>query len=156
MGFFDKLFKNNSNDEDNKYILFAALGSLLSISDGKATSEEGLWIAQYVASINGMTAERHKKILNRSIGDGANAMKNSKKLNENEKIELLDFLIGVAIADGYFHGQEAAFIFTYSMFLGFSKEKSLNLLNHFFDEYEIDLNEFKNACEQMKDRFNEF
>lgn len=149
MGIFDKLF-NNKKDEDNKHVLSASLGFLLAASDGDASPDEGKWIGQYIASIPGMTQERHKRIIDRSISEGTEALKIAPSLSEDERIELVNFMIGVATADGYFHGKEAAFILTFSMFIGFSKDQAMNIMDHLFSEHEIDNNEFQNACKEMK------
>ena len=47
-------------------------------------------------------------------------LNHAQKLSE-EKNRTNQFFNRVTTADGYFHGEEAAFIFTFSIFLGFNK-----------------------------------
>lgn len=155
MGLINRLFGSKTSNEDDKYVLFGALGSMLALSDGEGTKEEGEWVGGYLASVPGMTRERHVNIIKRAGAEGHNALNHAQKLNEDEKIELINFLIGVATADGYFHGEEAAFIFTFSIFLGFNKDQSMNICNHLLEEYDINMDEFNNACDKMKSRFNQ-
>ena len=55
MSIFNKLFSDKSSNEDDKYVLYAALGSMLALSDGDASQDEGKWVGLYISSIPGMT-----------------------------------------------------------------------------------------------------
>ena len=154
MGFFDKLFKNNSKDEDNKYVLFAIVGFGLAMSDGEATFDEGAWIGDYIANINGMTPERHEKIIIRSQQERQSVMKLLPSLKEHEKIELINFLTGVATADGYFHGKEAAYIYAFSMIIGLSEKQIDDVFDKLFSDFKIDTKEFQSALAEMKNNLN--
>ena len=147
MGIFDKLFKNN-NDEDNKYVLFASMAIALSASDGDFSTEEALELGRYLSNVPGMTAERQKKIITRADKEGLEALKSAKDLTKKDKLELINFLIGIATSDGYFHGEEAAFIVTFTLLLGYSKDEAMRINDHLFQEYKIDLKEFEIALQK--------
>ena len=61
MGIFDKLFKKHKGDD--KYILFAKAGLLLSHADGDFSDQENQWIVEYVESIPNITEDRVDNIL---------------------------------------------------------------------------------------------
>ena len=154
MGFFDNLFKKDSTDNDDKYVLFASLYSLLADSDGEVSIEEGEYFANYLVSKDGMTMERYTKIVERASIEhhAADAIKIAKKFSKDERHELINFLIGLAQSDGYFHPIEAASIWAYSRILDFPREESKAIYDRLLNEYGIDYGEFLNASKQMKNK----
>tara|TARA_B100001287_G_scaffold235392_1_gene207525 strand:- start:11973 stop:12449 length:477 start_codon:yes stop_codon:yes gene_type:complete len=154
MGIFDKLFKNNTKDEDNKHVLFATVGFGLAISDGEATVDEGSWIGNYISNIQGMTPERHQKIILRSQQERETIMQLLPSLDEDEKIELINFMVGVATADGYFHGEEAAYMYAFSMLMGLSEKQTEAIFDEVFSQFKIDVKEFESAIAKMKNNLN--
>ena len=69
-------------------------------------------------------------------------------MKEDEKIELINFLIGVAMSDGYFHGAEANHIAMVGVLIGLDP---VNIINHITTNYEIDENEMTVSMENMKE-----
>ena len=126
MGIFDKLFKKHKGDD--KYILFAKAGLLLSHADGDFSDQENQWIVEYVESIPKITEDRVDNILKKGSENLAEISSFSELKSLNDKKEFINFLIGVAKADGNLDALELKFI--------------TNLIEHLSvqDEYEVFLN----------------
>jgi len=126
MGIFDKLFKKHKGDD--KYILFAKAGLLLSHADGDFSDQENQWIVEYVESIPNITEDRVDNILKKGSENLAEISSFSELKSLNDKKEFINFLIGVAKADGILDALELKFI--------------TNLIEHLSvqDEYEDFLN----------------
>ena len=108
MGIFDKLFKKHKGDD--KYILFAKAGLLLSHADGDFSDQENQWIVEYVESIPNITEDRVDNILKKGSENLAEISSFSELKSLNDKKEFINFLIGVAKADGVLDALELKFI----------------------------------------------
>ena len=108
MGLFDKLFKKHKGDD--KYILFAKAGLLLSHADGDFSDQENQWIVEYVESIPNITEDRVDNILKKGSENLAEISSFSELKSLNDKKEFINFLIGVAKADGVLDALELKFI----------------------------------------------
>ena len=154
MEFFEKLFQTDAERNDDKYVLFASLYSLLANADDDVSIEEGEYFADYLISKKGMTMERYNKIVERAFTENhaADARETAKKFDKDERDELINFLIDLAQSDGHFHPIEAASIWTYSTILGFPREESKAIYDRLLNEYGIDYGELLNAVKQMKNK----
>ncbi len=146
MGILDKIFGANSN-EDDKYVIFWACSYALAGADGEVTKDEAEFAASYIFNAPGMTEKRYNSIKERFTRESQTAMAKARDLKEDEKIELINFLIGIAMSDGYFHGAEANHIAMLGALIGLNPE---NLIHHITNNYEIDENEMIDSMEKMK------
>lgn len=146
MGILDKIFGTSSN-EDDKYVIFMACSYGLAAADGEISDEESNFSGSYIASLPGMTEKRYNSIKERFTRESKTAVEKAKDLKEDEKIELINFLIGVAMSDGYFHGAEANHIAMLGVLIGLDP---VNIINHIATNYEIDENEMIDSMENMK------
>tara|TARA_B100000963_G_C22624877_1_gene671817 strand:+ start:1244 stop:1927 length:684 start_codon:yes stop_codon:yes gene_type:complete len=141
-------FRDDISD-DNKYILFATLAIALFSTDGEISSKEGFELGRYLSSVPGMNPEREKKIVLTAKNKGLEIIQSANSLSVKDREELINFLISMATADGYFHGREAAFIIQSSILMGHTKEQVKELNYRIFTDYKIDLDEFKNGFQKM-------
>lgn len=146
MGILDKIFGASSN-EDDKYVIFWACSYALAGADGEISNEEAKFASSYIANAPGMTENRFNIIKERFAKESETALAKARDLKEDEKIELINFLIGVAMADGYFHGAEVNHIAMLGVLIGLNPE---NLIHHITTNYEIDENEMIDSMENMK------
>lgn len=146
MGILDKIFGTSSN-EDDKYVIFMACSYGLAAADGEISDEESNFSGSYIANLPGMTEKRYNSIRERFTRESKTAVEKAKDLKEDEKIELINFLIGVAMSDGYFHGAEANHIAMVGVLIGLDP---VNIINHIATNYEIDENEMIDSMENMK------
>jgi|TARA_B110000238_G_scaffold76103_1_gene83773 uncharacterized tellurite resistance protein B-like protein len=141
MGLLSKIF-GNDDDADLKYVLFAAFSGSLSNVDGEMTNEEVQVINNYLSSVPGMTEQRQIKIIKKANNQSEEAFKSAQALNEKDKLELIGFLVDVAFADGYFHGEEASYIIKFSVDLGFNPSQ---ITDYVMDNFDINIDEFVEA-----------
>ena len=145
MGIFDKLFGNKN--EDDKLVILTVLGELVSQSDGNMDKTELDWISEYISSQENMTETRFNTIMKRAREEGLSILNKIQKMNEDDKLEILNFMVGVAESDGYFHGSEAMSIAGFSTFLGFD---AIKILEDIQSKFDIDEDELEAAAENMK------
>ena len=150
MGILDKIFGASSN-EDDKYVIFMACSYALAGADGEVSDEEAKFSGSYIAGLPGMTEKRYNSIRERFTREAETALVKAKDLKEDDKIELINFLIGVAMSDGYFHGAEANHIAMVGVLIGLDP---VHIINHIASNYEIDENEMTVALENMKQYLN--
>lgn len=144
MGIFDKLFKKHKGDD--KYILFAKAGLLLSHADGDFSDQENQWIVEYVESIPNITEDRVDNILKKGSENLAEISSFSELKSLNDKKEFINFLIGVAKADGILDALELKFITILIEHLSVQDEYE-DFLNS-IDEKNIEENhDYKNALQ---------
>ena len=152
MGILDRVFGNNSSDDD-KFVIFLGVCSVLSTVDGEVTEDEVMRAAAHIAQSPGMTEERYNRIYNRFRSEESDqALAKAADLTDDEKWELLNLLIDIAVSDGYFHGEEASFICTLTVLIGLDHE---HVSNHIFKEYNIDNKEFEVATKRLEERMRE-
>ena len=144
MGIFDKLFGNKN--QDDKLVILTVMGELVSQSDGNMDKTEIDWISKYISSQENMTEPRFNKIMERAREEGLSILNKIQKMNEDDKLEILNFMVGVAESDGYFHGSEAWSIAGFSALLGFDANK---IFEDMQSKYDIDKDELDAAAENM-------
>ena len=147
MGILNRFFgKSNSTNED-KLALFLNLMSNLSGVDGNQSSEEVDFIQNYLSKMeNNFTREKWERIVVKAQEIGSNAISQASKLAENEKSELLNALIGIAAADGYFAGAEYTWIMVFASALGLDVDK---ISNDIMDRYQVNLNEAETSMKSV-------
>tara|TARA_Y100000022_G_C13078815_1_gene296802 strand:- start:201 stop:671 length:471 start_codon:yes stop_codon:yes gene_type:complete len=147
MGILDTIFGTSSSSEDDKYVLYLFAALNVATVDGVAAKEEENKIFEFFLSDLGFSNERYNKIRNRADKEGAQVFSKAKNLNDDDKIELMNFLVDIATSDGYFHGEELVYIIGIGMLIGLNSEK---LYNHLTDNFEIDSDEVKKASDRME------
>lgn len=149
MGILDKIFGPQDSSEDDKYVLYMNLALNLIAVDGDQSDDEMNKFFDFFRSIPGMTESRYERIHNRVVKqDGP--LSYIDKINEDEKFELINFLIDLANSDGYFHGEECAYIILLAMMLKLDVEKLYDFLN---TNYLINQAELEVATERLKENF---
>jgi len=146
MGILDNIFGSSSSDDD-KYVIFLGVCSILSTVDGEVTEDEVMAAGAQIAQSPGMTEERFNRIYSRFRSESEQAIAKAADLSDDEKWELLNMLINVAVSDGHFHGEEASFICMLTILMGLDYE---HVANHIFEEYNIDNKEFEAATKRME------
>jgi len=148
MGILDKLFGNSGGKkEEDKLVLFVKLLMNLAEADGERSEEEGDYIFDYVSrSSSVITKEKWMDITSKAESLGGKAIEMALKLDQNEKMELVKELIGIAASDGYFHGAEFGWIMVLSTTIGLDAEivEYEILKNH-----EIDLDELNKSMKDL-------
>ena len=85
--------------------------------------------------------------MERAREEGLSILNKIQKMNEDDKLEILNFMVGVTESDGYFHGSEAMSIAGFSTFLGFD---AIKILEDIQSKFDIDEDELEAAAENMK------
>jgi len=152
MGILDKIFGSSPSTLDDKYVLYMSLAINLTAVDGEQSQDEIDELFKFFGSIPGMTESRYTRIHDRVTNEGNNALSHIDKLSEDDKLELVNFLIDIATADGHFHGEEFAYILMMGVMLGLDYNK---LFDHLIENHEIDKDEFDLASERLKKQFKE-
>ena len=146
MGILDSIF-GSSNKEDDKYVIFTACAMQLSFADGEVSQSEADFVVKYLRTNEpAISDNRLKKILDRGHDEGPELIGKITTLSENDRLELIQLLIGVAASDGEFHGEEAATIITWSIALGLNYEKISNFI---FENYDVDTKQLEAAMSRI-------
>ena len=124
----------------------------LTAVDGEQSQDEIDELFKFFGSIPGMTESRYTRIHDRVTNEGNNALSYINKLSEDDKLELVNFLIDIATADGHFHGEEFAYILMMGVMLGLDYTK---LFDHLIENHEIDKDEFDVASERLKNKYKD-
>ena len=140
MGIFNKLFK--SKKEDDKLVILAVLGEMVAESDGIMDENEKKWISEFISSQPKMNESRFNNIIQRARKEGAEILNKINKMDQDEKLEILNFMIGVALSDGYFHGSEAMAISIFSVSLGFDPLKVLQDIKEKYNSADLIIKSF--------------
>jgi len=111
MGILGNIFGSNSSDDD-KWIIYTRCAMALAHVDGETSEEEVHGTVARLHQRSGLSNDRVWSIIEKAKNeDFSAAIERAKStLSEDEKLDLLDFLIGNAHDDGYFHGEEVVFI----------------------------------------------
>lgn len=152
MGILDTIFGTSSSSEDDKYVLYLWAAINVATVDGVADEEEENKIYEFFLSDLGFSTERYDKIRNRADREGAQVFSKAKNLNDDDKMELMNFLVDIATSDGHFHGEELVYIVGVGILLGLNYAK---LYNHLTENFEIDPDEVKIASERIKKNMNQ-
>tara|TARA_B100001093_G_scaffold478040_1_gene505870 strand:+ start:5613 stop:6071 length:459 start_codon:yes stop_codon:yes gene_type:complete len=152
MGILDTIFKTSSSSEDDKYVLYLWAALNVATVDGVADEKEENKIYEFFGLNLGFSAERYDKIRNRADREGTQIFSKAKNLNDDDKMELMNFLVDIATSDGHFHGEELIYIVGIGMLLELNYAK---LYNHLTENFEIDPDEVKIASERIKKNMNQ-
>ena len=152
MGILDTISGTSSSSEDDKYVLYMSAAINLTAVDGEQSQEELDKLFEFFGSIPGMTESRYSRIHDRVINEENNAFSHIGKLSEDDRLELVNFLVDIATADGHFHGEEFAYILMMGVMLGLDYKK---LFDHLAESHEIDQDEFDVASERLKKKYKE-
>ncbi|MDC1218159.1 TerB family tellurite resistance protein [Flavobacteriaceae bacterium] len=146
MGILDSIL-GSSNKEDDKYVIFTACAFLVSSVDGEVSQPEGDFVVKYLReNIPSISENRVKKILDRGFKEGPGLVAKIIDFSENDKLEVIQLLIGVAASDGEFHGAEVAMIITISLNLGLNTKAISSFI---IENYDVD-------TKQLEDGFSRF
>lgn len=152
MGILDKIFGSSPSTLDDKYVLYMSVAINLTAIDGEQSQQEIDKVFEFFGSIPGMTESRYKRIHDRVTNEANNTFSHVDKLSKDDKLELVNFLVDIATADGHFHGEEFAYILITGVLLGFDYNK---LFDHLLENHQIDKDEFDIASERLKNQFKE-
>ena len=151
MGILDKLFGSSSN-QDDKWVMYIRMSMALAHVDGETTKDEVDGAIGRLLVDKGVSADRIPSILERAKDQTFDeALENAKSLNDDERIELLNHLIGNAHDDGYFHGEEVVFIAYVGAQIGLNPESLIaHMMTH--ETYkDVDPEEVTKAMEKFID-----
>jgi len=153
MGILNKIFGSTSSNEDDKYVLYLSLALQLAAVDGVGAQEEENKIYEFFLSDLKLTKEHYNRIRNKVDSVGEKTFSTIDKLNDDDKVELLNFLVDMATSAGHFHGDELVFIVTIGAFLGLDHEKLFDRLTSMFEVDQDEINKaFERAQKHMKDK----
>ena len=151
MGILDKMFgSSEASSDDDKYVLYLTTAINLTAVDGEQSQSEIDKLFEFFGSLPGMTEARYKKIHDRVTSGDENSVSYIEKMNEDDKLELINFLIELANSDGHFHGEEFAYVLLTGSLMGLDYEK---LFNHIAEKYHVDEEEFNVASARLKKSF---
>ena len=130
MSILDKVFgKSSKSEEDNRWAIFLNLCTTIIEADGVVSDSEIGFSRSY--------CQKKAPHLNNSDWDriaaladslGPEGLVKAQKLSESDKIELIDYLMGIAISDNDFSSQEAARIIMIAVAIGVEKGKCFDML----------------------------
>jgi len=154
MGILDKIFgKSERKNKEDKLVLFVNLFMNLAGADGERSKEEGDYIIDYVSRYSSeITNEKWMEIVSKAESLGDNAMGMAIELDQNEKIKLVEELIGLAGSDGHFHGAEFSWIMVFSETIGLD---SKIVQDEILKNHEIDMDEFDKSLREIENRLED-
>ena len=154
MGILDKIFgKSERKNKEDKLVLFVNLFMNLAGADGERSKEEGDYIIDYVSRYSSeITKEKWMEIVLKAESLGDNAMEMAIELDQNEKIKLVEELIGLAGSDGHFHGAEFSWIMVFSETIGLD---SKIVQDEILKNHEIDMDEFNKSLREFENRLED-
>lgn len=159
MGILNKIFGTTSSEQqDDKYLFFLWAMIETAHADGNLDASESMKLVDYFQNHIGMSESRFLRLQDRynEQVDQFSIIEKAKNLTDEDKVELLNMLCGIALADGHFHGFEATRIAAIAMSMG------LNMATVFKDivsKFDIDPDEiaeatkiFSNKLDELKDQ----
>ena len=154
MGILDKIFgKSERKNKEDKLVLFVNLFMNLAGADGERSKEEGDYIIDYVSRYSSeITKEKWMEIVSKAESLGDKAMGMAIELDHNEKIKLVEELIGLAGSDGHFHGAEFSWIMVFSETIGLD---SKIVQDEILKNHEIDMDEFNKSLREFENRLED-
>ena len=147
-----KLFNDYQSDPElQKWALYLNLVNAISSVDGEVSEDEVAFFKNYLnENSKNLTESKWETIC--KISDKIDPIDTAKKLQENEKIELLEFLTSVATSDGYFHSKELVWINFFSMLIGLDYERITELI---FEKHKFDKDELRSAWSEMYEKLKD-
>tara|TARA_B110000014_G_scaffold194063_1_gene142959 strand:- start:1358 stop:1819 length:462 start_codon:yes stop_codon:yes gene_type:complete len=151
MGILDKVFGSSSTSDD-KWLIYTKCAMVLAHVDGDTSEKEVHGAVARLHQRGGLSRDKINSLIDRASNEDFDAAIERAKstLSEDEKLDLVNFLIGNAQDDGYFHGEEVVFI----AWVGAQFDMDADaLIAHMVAEesYEnVDIEEVKKALERFK------
>lgn len=148
MGILDKIFgKSERKKKEDKLVLFVNLLMNLAGADGERSEEEYGYVFDYASRYSTeITKEKWMEIVSKAESLGDNAMRMAIKLDQNEKIKLVEELIGLADSDGHFHAAEFTWIIGFCLQIGLDKDIAEELLKN----HSVDIDEVNKVIKNLK------
>ena len=110
MGILDKIFGAGSSDDD-KWVLYVSMSMALAQADGETTQEEVEGSIVRLLRDKGVSQDKIPSIVekaqNQDLGETFTKIRDFK---DDDKLDLISYLINISHDDGYFHGEELVFI----------------------------------------------
>lgn len=153
MGILDKIFGAGSSD-DEKWVLYLSMSMALAQADGETTKEEVDGSIIRLLRDKGVNQDRIPSIVekaqNQNLGHTFTKIADFK---EDDKIDLINYLITIAHDDGYFHGEELVFICLAGTMMGLDGEYLYNHLNTHEEYLKVNQDEINKAFERVNKSF---
>ena len=148
MGILDKIFgKSERKKKEDKLVLFVNLLMNLSGADGDRSEEEYGYVFDYASRYSSeITKEKWMEIVSKAESLGDKAMGMAIELDHNEKIKLIEELIGLANSDGHFHGAEFTWIVVFCRQIGLDQDIAEELLKN----HSVDMDEVNKTIKNLK------
>ena len=145
MNIFEKLMGGNSDLD--KWALFFSLGYGLAGSDGEFSKSEGHFSGAFLREKGNLSDADLKKVIEKSqnIKD---PIEKVQKLSNDDQLELFKYLIGLASADGKFHGNEYLAILALVFAIGIDPQVITNIICNLDT---VDPEELRKAYQKMID-----
>ena len=118
MGIFQKLF---GSAEEDKWALYMRLGFILAASDGNATQDEGDFSGKFIIDKGKLTQSQYDRVREKFLKMD-NPFEKILELSNDEKQELLKFLLTLAMTDNEFHEKEFLFIINCTLTMGMNPQ----------------------------------
>ena len=155
MGILDKIFgTSSSQQQDDKYLFYFWAMFETAHADGSLDDSEGKKLVDYFQNHIGMSESRFLRLQERynEQVDQFSIIEKAKNLTDEDKVELLNMLCGIALADGHFHAFEATRIAAIAMSMGLSMA---TVLEDIISKFEIDPDELAEATKIFSNKLNE-
>ena len=120
----------------------------IAYADGSVDDSEIMKIVDYFQNHIGMSESRFNSLQGRynELVDRFPLIELAKNLTSEDKVELINILCGIALADGHFHGFEATKIAILAKKIGLS---SKTVLEDILSKFEIDTDELAEALKSL-------
>ena len=150
MGILDTIFGNTTSSLEDKIAIYLALFTALARADGKVDEVELSFSRSFLADIpgvKGLTENQWESIFSKAdknmveFGTQSGWTSWAKKLTEEDKDELITYLVQGAASDGHIDSSEVAFILVISQTIGHDGMDVLAYMeqNYGLDKAEVDL-----------------
>ena len=147
MGIFEKLTGGN-NSEIEKWAVFVRLGMTLANTDGSISRDEAVFSSDFIIKKGNLSDADVQKVIKRSQ-EIENQFEIINSFTDEEKTDLIMYLIELSGSDGEFHGKEFVFIIALVGAMGTSAQAIADVI---FSMEGIDLGELEKAyLETIKD-----
>tara|TARA_B100002051_G_C16412180_1_gene475217 strand:+ start:76 stop:564 length:489 start_codon:yes stop_codon:yes gene_type:complete len=153
MGILDKIFGAGSSDDD-KWVLYVSMSMALAQADGETTQEEVEGSIVRLLRDKGVSQDKIPSIVekaqNQDLGETFTKIRDFK---DDDKLDLISYLINISHDDGYFHGEELVFICLAGSMMGLDGEYLYNHLTTHENYLKVDQDEINKAFERVNNSF---
>ena len=152
MGILDKIFGNttkNLNSLENKIAIYLSLFTNLAMADGNAAEVELQFSREFLSVIPGvkdLSENQWERIFSKAESYGSDSLLEADNLTDDDKFELIDYLVQGAASDGHFDSNELSFIFVVSSVIG---HDPVNVLKYIQENFEVDQTEIDKSLKKM-------